>query len=249
MTSKEELKQILRQLRTQGGVVVVEAKAAEFLKTVDAKTLSLMEQELLQEGVSEEELRRLCRVHLEILGEGLEQQKSELTATHPIGIFMAEHKIILQNLEELQRIVGQVETAKRFGDIYDQLERLRVIADLLLDTESHHKREEEILFPRLEEHGVTGPPRIMRLEHEDLRDKKRRLAELVKEAGGLGYEEFSKRLREIGGYITSALKDHIFKEDNILYPTALQTLDTEEWGKVREEFGRIGYCSFTPLRV
>lgn len=122
---------------------------------------------------------------------------------------------------------------------------MKAIAYLLLDTESHHKREEEALFPKLERHGVTGPPRIMRMEHEELRAQKRRLAELVEQAESMGYEAFSRELNEVGSYIASDLKDHIFKEDNILYPTALKTLEPEEWNKVLEEFEDIGYCCFT----
>lgn len=43
---KEKLKDILRGLRMEGDSSLVRERAAEFLKTVDAKTLSLAEQEL-----------------------------------------------------------------------------------------------------------------------------------------------------------------------------------------------------------
>lgn len=246
MTTKEELKELLRELKTQDNPVRVREAAAGFLKNVDAKTLSLAEQELMQEGVSQEELRGLCSVHLEVLGEELERQKPQLEASHPIGILMDEHKIILQNLEELREIVGQVDAAKELADIQDQRARLKAISHLLLDTESHHQREEEVLFPRLEKCGVTGPPQIMRLEHEELRPKKRRLAELVEQTGNMSFTEFAKELSKVGSYIADVLRDHIYKEDNILYPTALQTLEPEEWSRVLEEFDGIGYCSFTP---
>lgn len=137
----------------------------------------------MQEGFSQEELRRLCSVHLEVLGEELERQRSEAEATHPIGILMAEHKIILEKLNELRRIVGQTAATRGFDELGDRLHRLKEIACLLLDTESHHQREEEALFPRVERHGVTGPPRIMRLEHEELRAKKARLGELGRACG------------------------------------------------------------------
>jgi len=44
------------------------------------------------------------------------------------------------------------------------------------------------------------------------------------------------------------LTDHIYKEDNILYPTALSTLEKGEWDDVAREFESIGYCCFTPGR-
>jgi hypothetical protein len=165
---------------------------------------------------------------------------------HPVSILMEEHEIILENLAELGEIVGQVEAGDGFAHISNQLERLREISHLLLETESHHQREEEALFPRLERHGVTGPPQVMRLEHEELRARKRRLAELAEQAENMSYQEFSRELREVGGYIANNLRDHIFKEDNILYPTALQTLEADEWPEVSREFDRIGYCCFTP---
>lgn len=42
------------------------------------------------------------------------------------------------------------------------------------------------------------------------------------------------------------LTDHIYKEDNILYPTALSTLEKGEWGDVAGEFETIGLRRFTP---
>ena len=178
--------------------------------------------------------------------EGVEQLRSESEAAQPISLLMAEHKIILENLEELRRIVSQAKVANSFDEFGGQLTRLREIAHLLLDTESHHQREEAALFPRLERYGVTGPPRIMRLEHEELRARKRRLSELVEQAGSTSYEEFVKELSEVGGYIANVLRDHILKEDNILYPAALKTLEPQEWPEVLAEFEEIGYCSFTP---
>lgn len=246
MTTKEELKQVLRGLKAQGESIQVKEQAAEFLKNIDAKTLSLAEQELMQEGVSQDELRSLCSVHLEILGDTLEQQQPELEVSHPVRILMEEHKIILQNLDELRRIASAVETAQEFGDFKDQLAHLKEITHLLLETESHHQREEESLFPRLEKRGVTGPPQIMRLEHEELRAKKRALGELVERAGNGNFREFAQELRGVGGYIADNLRDHIYKEDNILYPTALDTLEPEEWSEMLAEFERIGYCYFTP---
>jgi len=247
MVVKEELKQILKELNRRGDVARAREEASEFLKNVDGKTLSEAEQELLEEGaVTQDDLRKLCGLHLAVLGEGLEEQKPQLEEGHPVRTLMAEHEIILRNLEELRQIVEQAEASQGFIDIADRLPRLREISDLLLETESHHQREEEALFPRLEREGITGPPRIMRLEHEELRAKKKELAELLRHVDEMEFPEFVHALRRTGGYLAGTLKDHIFKEDNILYPTALQTLGPEEWREVLGECDTIGYCYFTP---
>ncbi len=175
-----------------------------------------------------------------------EQQNRALEKTHPLSILMDEHQVILQNIEELQEIVIQVAAARGFSDIITQLERLKEIAHLLLATESHHQREEDALFPRLENYGEPDLPQTMCLEHEDLRAKKKRLAILVEQAENTTYQEFSRELSQVGGYIAAALGEHIYKEDVMLYPTALDLFHPEEWREVLKEFEKIGYCYFTP---
>jgi len=71
------------------------------------------------------------------------------------------------------------------------------------------------------------------------------VAELAEQAGSTGFTEFARELSEIGSSIAGALTGHI-KEDNILYPTVLQTLEPEEWSQVLQGFEMIGYCCFTP---
>ncbi len=248
MTTKEELKQVLKQLRNEGDVPAVKEKTAGFLKNVDAKTLSIAEQELLQEGFTQEDLMKLCDVHLAVLGGTLEENSPKVGLSHPVGVLTAEHKIILRNLEDLQQIVFDVGKARGYEEISKKVRRFGEIVELLLETESHHQREEQVLFPRLEKHGVTGPPRIMRMEHEELRARKKQLAGLAREAGRIDFKEFVKGVQDAGGYLAYNLRGHIFKEDNILYPTALETLAPEEWKEVKMEFDKLGYCSFTPGR-
>lgn len=248
MTTKDELKQVLKQLKDEGDAVSVKEKTAEFLKNIDAKTLSLAEQELLQEGFSQQDLMRLCDVHLAVLGGALEEQRPEPAVSHPVAILVSEHKIILKNLDDLQRIIDILVMAKSFDDIEHEIRRMVEIADLLLNTESHHQREEQVLFPLLEKHGVTGPPRIMKIEHEELRARKRRLAQIVKSPRSMELADFIKGVQDAGGYLTANLRGHIFKEDNILYPTALEILGDKEWREVLAEFDKLGYCNFTPGR-
>ena len=71
------------------------------------------------------------------------------------------------------------------------------------------------------------------------------VAELAEQAGSMGFTEFARELSEIDSSIAGALTGHI-KEDNILYPTVLQTLEPEEWSQVLQGFEMIGYCCFTP---
>ena len=242
---KEELKEILRQLKSKKDIAKTRDQAKVVLKRVDPKTLSLAEQELLSEGFTQEELRRLCDVHLELLGKELEKGPV-VEKEHPIQILKAEHKILQEYLDRLEQLMRQINSAKSLGEMKNGLEELKGIAGLLIETESHHKREEEALFPRLEKRGVTGPPRIMRMEHDELRARKKALRDLAQKPTAFEFEEFKGKLKGTAQYIVSTLRGHIFKEDNILYPTAMRTLNAAEWKDVKQQFDEMGYCSFTP---
>lgn len=84
------------------------------------------------------------------------------------------------------------------------------------------------------------------MEHEDLRVRKKALKKLVDNHSKISYEDFISKLNEIGGYLVQNLDDHINKENNILYPTALGAIDRVKWSEIKKKFDEIGYCCFTP---
>jgi DUF438 domain-containing protein len=127
-----------------------------------------------------------------------------------------------------------------------ELERLKDIAHHLVKAESHHQREEEILFPKLGKHDIVEPPEIMKLDHVEFRKRKQALYQLAHNHRDYDFPEFKNRVIELGEYLTKELENHIFKEDNILYQIALQVLSPEEWEEVKKECDKIGYCCFTP---
>ena len=116
----------------------------------------------------------------------------------------------------------------------------------LVEAESHHQREEEALFPQLEAHDIVEPGTIMKMDHEEFRKRKQALFQLSHNSDDYQFDEFKERCVELGSYLTQELESHIFKEDNILYQIALQTLSDEEWREVKKECDKIGYCCFTP---
>lgn len=241
---KDELKQVLKQLKSQSDIASVRQRAEKLLNNVDPRVLSLAEQELLREGFSQDDLRSLCDIHLQLLS-GKIEGKPETDLSHPISILQEEHKAISGYLDKLEEIAKKLNTDTNLRLSQDQLTELRTVSQMLLEAESHHKREEDALFPRLEQQGINGPPSIMRLEHNELRKRKKALKELIERADRLEATNFSQELNELTGYIVPTLRSHIFKEDNILYPTALQAIRGDEWSSIRRQFDEIGYCPFT----
>lgn len=247
---KEHLKKLLRELK--GGEVDAKTKekAKEFFSQVDATTLGLLEQELIAEGVSHDEIRgSLCDLHLDVMKDSLVSQKKEVASPHPIHTLMEEHKVILSILSELKSLLTNVKKAKGFGDIAGDLDGLEDAAHHLVEAEKHHKREEDVLFPMLEKHGVTEPPNVMKMDHAEFMPRKQKLYKFVSNHKDYGFEQFKKEVIEAGDYLTRGLEDHIFKEDNILYQIALEVISDEEWKEVKRGCDKIGYCCFTPADI
>jgi uncharacterized protein (DUF2249 family) len=245
---KEQLKKLLRELKEGEVSKDVKAKAKEFFKEVDATTLGIVEQELIKEGFSHEGIRKsLCDIHLEFLKDTLVSKRIEVAPPHPINTFMEEHKVILNMLENLKLIIEAIEKKDNLESMEKGLEELKNVSLNLIMVESHHKREEEVLFPKLEKHNITEPPNIMRMDHTDFRKKKEELYTLPYNFNKYDFKDFKEKIIEIGQYLIKELPSHIFKEDNILYQIALQVLSQEEWDDVKKECDKIGYCNFTPI--
>jgi PAS domain S-box-containing protein len=243
---KKALKEILRQLHAGVPPENVKERFKQFLEGVSSLEIAKIEQELIGEGISREEIQRLCDVHLAVFKEQLEKQRVEAASASPINILLEEHKMLQQITQTLGLLADKVEKAESLNAVKEELAQLRHVADELLDAEKHYLREENVLFPILEKHGITEPPAIMWMEHNQLREKKKQLKGLVENAANMSFPDFKRQLSELANSIGSALNSHVFKENNILFPAAQRVVTEREWTAIRTDFDEIGYCCFTP---
>jgi PAS domain S-box-containing protein len=107
-------------------------------------------------------------------------------------------------------------------------------------------REENVLFPYLEKHGITEPPAVMWMEHNEIRELKRKLSALIKDFTEAGFQNFKDNLWETAKALSDKLQNHFYKENNVLFPAAMSVITEQEWVDIRKEFDEIGYCCFTP---
>ncbi|MGI6632670.1 MAG: DUF438 domain-containing protein [Bacillota bacterium] len=227
------------------------AEARKILADIDEVELSLAEQRLLERGKTANELRGLCKVHLQVLEMKSRDLKERTKPGHPIHTFVEEHDMILGFLDLLERAVNTIADRDSWeeGDIElgQAIEQVRHAAIHLVETEKHHQREEDALFPALDAKGITGPTRIMKLEHADLRPKKRALLTAVEAVTPERFGWFKHHAVELAQSIVTELREHIIKENSILYPAALDAIsDDEVWREMRRQCDEIGYCCFTP---
>ena len=246
---KRMLKEVIKELHGGASPTEVKEKFKEVLKDTKPEDIAKMEQELVKEGMPREELQRLCDVHLAVFGEQVQDQELHIPAGHPISILIEEHRVLLERAERLGTLVKMLEEACDSVYVGDALTELQSIEKDFQDSEKHYLREENVLFPTMEKHGVTEPPAIMWMEHNRIREIKKKLHDLVEKWNTMPYSDFKTRLSKAAEPLCSVLPDHFFKENNILFPTALQVVTDKEWEDVRREFDDIGYPGFTPPHV
>jgi len=243
---KRMLKEVIKQLHAGVPPEQVKGEFKKLLETMSSEEIAKIEQELVKEGMPREELQRLCDVHLAVFSDQLGKQQLNIPPAHPISILMEEHKILTQRAERLQTLVSMVEEACDVVYVGDVLKEIQQISKQFQEAEKHYLREENVLFPVLEKHGITEPPAIMWMEHNRIREKKKQLVDLAEKWNTMPFFDFKKKLVDAAKPLCSLLPNHYFKENNILFPAALQTVKEGEWQGIREEFDEIGYCCYTP---
>jgi hemerythrin-like domain-containing protein len=150
---------------------------------------------------------------------------------------MEEHRVIERVLGALEIGVQRLEAKQlRPGFFVDAAEFIKGFAD-----GCHHKKEEGVLFPAMLAHGVRdqgGPIGVMMAEHNQGRTF---TAAMRKAAQDLEAGDESARAvitQNAQGYIT-LLRQHITKEDTVLFPMADRVVPAISQDKIAENFERI----------
>lgn len=243
--SKTQIKELIKNLHSDKDIDKIRKEGKDILKNISPTDLALIEQEIIQEGTTREEMRKLCDIHLQIMKDDLKKTALNLKPGHPIHTLSEEHKVILEFIDKLKDTVNLLKLSKDFNQVEKELEMLKHIAEHLVEADKHHQREEDVLFPMLRKFGVTEPPAIMEEEHKDLKARKKALNEIANNKK-ISYPDFVKKVKELADYIIKELPNHIYKEDNILYPMALQVIPKSKWPEIKKKCDDIGYCCFTP---
>jgi len=136
----------------------------------------------------------------------------------PTGMLRAEHRLILEVLDVLERIVETGQTGE--WDV-DSMEECVAFFRLFADA-CHHGKEEDLLFPELEARGMpkdSGPIAVMLFEHRQGRALVAQMAGALEGARQGETEPLSRFENAARAYI-QLLRGHINKEDNVLFNMA-----------------------------
>ena len=231
---KEILKELIKRLHEGGGVEELREQFKELIRQTTPVEISQIEEELIKEGMPREEIHRLCDIHLEAFRESVERETLELEEGHPLRILMEEHRVLLDLAGRLRELAGKAGSEDRIAEMAE-------IIELLRNSEDHYLREENALFPYLEKHGVTEPPSIMWTEHDTIRSMKKEIFKLFERYRSEGSDEWMSKLSQMAEGLLNFLSSHFYKENRVLFPTALRVIDPGEWPEIKAQFDEIGY--------
>lgn len=105
----------------------------------------------------------------------------------------------------------------------------------------HHAKEEGLLFPLMESHGMPrdgGPIAVMLMEHEEGRGYVRGMARAAEQYAGGDAAAVQALVKNVRHYV-GLLRQHIMKEDSVLYNMADSLLSSVEQDDLVEQFERM----------
>jgi len=234
------LKAIIKDLHDGGDMGILKQRFKDLIQGVEAPEIAKMEQELMNEGLPAEEIKRLCDVHVEIFKEALEEQdRPDPPMGHPIHTYMKENRAsekIMSDTSMLMGLLGQPPTS---GAFEKHRQALGELIDRLSEINTHYTRKENQLFPMLEAHHFTGPSQVMWSIHDDIR------AQMKQAREAFAANDPAQTLASLKEAI-QAIRDMIYKEEHILFPTSLDMLTDSEWIKVKAGEADIGFAWVVP---
>ncbi|MDR3437681.1 hemerythrin domain-containing protein [Telmatospirillum sp.] len=156
----------------------------------------------------------------------------------PTNILMAEHRIIEKVIAAMRRFADALSSGQDVDrqPLSGLVPFMRQFADA-----HHHGKEEHRLFPVLVACGLpaqNGPVQIMCSEHETGRQMVARLAAAI-DAYGNGAAETRENLADALRAIAEFYSQHIWKEDNVLFPMAERVLDADSTANVLVAFREV----------
>jgi DUF438 domain-containing protein len=227
------------ELHAGKSVEEVRERFAKLIEGISPSEISEMEQALIMEGMPITEVQRLCDVHASVFKGSIEEiHHPDEISGHPVHTFKLENREI-ENLIN-RKVKVEIEDFKN-NDTRENILKLLESINLLWDIDKHYSRKENLMFPYLEKYGITAPPKVMWGVDDEIRAGIKEVKRFLVDYKG-NKEEVAARLEET---INKAL-EMVFKEENILFPMALDTLIEDEWVRIMDESDDIGYCLTGP---
>jgi DUF438 domain-containing protein len=233
---KKAIREIILDLHR--GLTVEEARDRfeQEVGEISSTEIASIEQSLIDEGMSPDEIKKFCNVHALIFQAALERNAArEESPAHPVHLFKLENREIEKITGALQK-VGEAAGAGPAVAVRE----IRALLTKLAEIELHYTRKEQLLFPYLEKAGFMGPSKVMWGKDNEIRDLYKQTLSAVETVATR--EQLDAFISGTLNPLVEEIEGMIFKEENILFPTSLEKLNTDAWVEILKESDEVGYA-------
>ena len=242
---KDKLKSLILKLHNGETQESVRNELLLSLSRIPYGEVVEVEQELIAEGLPEEEILDLCDAHSSVL-EGrvdLSALKPVLDG-HPVDVFRKENEEIRNVTNAIFALISDILHSSS-ESVREQVIKLRGLYNNLYDVDKHYQRKEYLLFPYLEKLEITGPPKVMWGKHDEIRELIKGSIEVL-QVDSLTREELEAAAEMVLKPAARGAQEMITKEEEILFPMALDTLNESDWYEISRQSIEIGFCLYDP---
>jgi DUF438 domain-containing protein len=242
---KDLLKHMILQLHKGEAPELVRGRLVDLLKSIPYDEVVEVEQELISEGLPAEEVLKFCDIHQLVLEGHIDQAGAkQIPEGHPLDTMKKENR-------ELEKVINDLdylfEKAKGLNpeDVTDWFIKVHTQLNSLMDVEKHYLKKEYLIFPFLEKHEITGPPKVMWGKHDEIRELLKASVESVS-VKDMSPSEAASVTELVLIPSVKGVSDMIAKEEEILFPMCMDKLSEDEWYSVYQQTPEFGYCLYDP---
>lgn len=243
---KAKLKELILKLHDGEEQAGVRQELVKSLGNIPYGEVVEVEQELIAEGLPEQEILKLCDAHSAVLEGHVDVSASkDIPEGHPVDVLIRENKALKKVTGEISALlasIGAVEESK----FKDAVLKLTALFNQLTDVDKHYQRKEYLLFPYLEKKGVTGPPKVMWGKHDEIRELLKGSLEILN-MSDISQEDLVSSSELILQPAINGVSDMITKEESILFPMLMDTLTDGDWYDIQSQSLDIGFCLYDPV--
>ena len=222
---QQKIKSAIKRVHDGEPYEEVKEEFAEVLRSATPQEISEIEQALIAEGLPVEDIQYLCDVHVAMFRESLDEQPSaDMLPGHPIYTFRTENElvtIVLNDVRNTLRKLQQAQTADLTAKLQENIEKLK-------EFDRHYERKENLLFSYLEKVDFSGPSSVMWGIHDDIRKGWKKMSEALSSREKLDLIEI-QNINQIFTPVENMMREMIYKEERILFPTAIERLAEADW--------------------
>lgn len=244
---KELLKHMILQLHEGVAPEAVRARMVELMAKIPYGEVVEVEQELINEGLPEADVLRLCDIHTDALEGHIDLTGMKIVAPgHPVDTFKQENRELTKVAGELAALFAKADQ-EMIGEGKERyIVNLKTHFNSMMDVDKHYRRKENLLFPFLERYGITGPPKVMWGKHDETRDFLKNAINALNMPGDFTAEMMNMKIEIHLKPAVKAVTDMIMKEEEILLPMTLDKLSEADWYDIYRQTNEIGYCLYDP---